>query len=112
MQCNFKQAGTGPSRRHMQGSKIAKVLPSVNLQYSKIVKPKKVDCALKGGTLLKLSTFLLQLKGDPLTKKQNFEKKSHIAEKQKGGPFGIFKHPFCCKISKNFNGGPFGEKKN
>ena len=38
--CNFrvyfKQAGTGPSGRHIQGSKIAKRLPSVNLQYSKI----------------------------------------------------------------------------
>ena len=35
----FKQAGTGPSRRHIQGSKIAKRLPSVKyllLQYSKI----------------------------------------------------------------------------
>ena len=31
-----KQAGTGPSRRHIQSSKIAKGLPSVNLQYSKI----------------------------------------------------------------------------
>ena len=36
-----EQAGTGPSRRHIQGSKIAKGLPSVNLQYSKIEKPKK-----------------------------------------------------------------------
>ena len=35
----LKQAGTGPSRRHIQGSKIAKRLPSVKyslLQYSKI----------------------------------------------------------------------------
>ena len=35
----MKQAGTGPSRRHIQGSKIAKRLPSVKyslLQYSKI----------------------------------------------------------------------------
>ena len=34
-----RQAGTGPSRRHIQGSKIAKRLPSVKyslLQYSKI----------------------------------------------------------------------------
>ena len=37
--CTEKQAGTGPSRRHIQGSKIAKRLPSVKyslLQYSKI----------------------------------------------------------------------------
>ena len=35
----MKQAGTGPSRRHIQGSKIAKRLPSVKyslLQYWKI----------------------------------------------------------------------------
>ena len=34
-----KQAGTGPSQRHIRGSKIAKRLPSVKyslLQYSKI----------------------------------------------------------------------------
>ena len=37
----IKQAGTGPNRRHIQGSKIAKGLPSVNLQYSKIENPKK-----------------------------------------------------------------------
>ena len=37
---NDKQAGIGPSRRHIQGSKIAKGLPSVNLQYSKIEKAK------------------------------------------------------------------------
>ena len=36
-----KQAGTAPRRRHIQGSKIAKGLPSVNLQYSKIETPKK-----------------------------------------------------------------------
>ena len=33
-----KQAVTGASGRHIQGSKIAKGLPSVNLQYSKIEK--------------------------------------------------------------------------
>ena len=76
---------------------------------------KKVDRVarrgpLKGGTLLKLSTFLSQLKGDPLARK-NFRKKSHNAEKQKGGPFGIFKHPFCRNISKKIAVGPFGEKK-
>ena len=36
----MKQARTGPSRRHIQGLKIAKGLPSVNLQYSKFEKPK------------------------------------------------------------------------
>ena len=65
----IKQAGTGPSRRHIQGSKIAKGLPSVNLQYSKIENPKKngpngapgpasaSPWRAKRGTLPKLSTF-------------------------------------------------------
>ena len=65
----------------------------------------------KRRTLPKSSTFLSQLKGDPLEKKQIFEKKSHNVEKLKGGPFGIFKHPICCKISKKLKGGPL-EKKN
>ena len=40
-----------------------------------------------------------------------FGKKSHNAEKKlKGGPFGIFQHPFCRKTSKKMQGGPFGEK--
>ena len=38
---NMKQAGTGPSRRPIPGSKIAKGLPSVNIQHSKIAEPKK-----------------------------------------------------------------------
>ena len=101
---------TGPSRRHIQGSKIAKGLPSVTLQYSKIEKPKKwtewrAPGALKGGTLPKMSTLLSQLKGE----KTNFRNLN--AEKLKAGPFAIFKHPFCCKISKKLKGGPFGEKK-
>ena len=40
-----------------------------------------------------------------------FGKKSHNAEKKlKGGPFGIFQHPFCRKTSKKMQGRPFGEK--
>ena len=46
-----KQAGTGPSRRHIQGSKIAKGLPRVNLQYSKIEKAKKMDRVARRGPL-------------------------------------------------------------
>ena len=29
---------------------------------------------------------------------------------ERGGPFGIFQHPFCRKTSKKMQGGPFGEK--
>ena len=46
-----KQAGTGPSRRHIEGSKIAKGLPSVNLQYSKIEKAKKMNRVARRGPL-------------------------------------------------------------
>ena len=103
---NLKQAGTGPSWRHIQGSKIAKGLPSVNLQYTKIEYPKKwTERRAKRGTLPKLSRFLSQLKGRPFGEKK-FRKKSLNAEKLKGGPFGIFKHPICCKISKKLKGDP------
>ena len=81
----------------IKGSKIAKRLPSVNLQYSKIEKPNKVHRvarrgpltrapgALKGeGTLLKLSTFLSQLKGGPFGEKTNFRKVSQC-RKTEGG---------------------------
>ena len=45
-----------------------------------------------------------------------FEKKirkmSHSAEKcKRGGPFLIYKHAFCSKITKNSKGGPFGDIK-
>ena len=38
------------------------------------------------------------------------EKISQCRKKLKGGPFGIFQHPFCRKTSKNARG-PFGKKK-
>ena len=47
-----EQAGTGPSRRHIQGSKIVKGLPRVNLQYSKIEKAKKWNEWQKKGKFL------------------------------------------------------------
>ena len=50
------------------------------------------------------------IEGGPFGEKTNFRKKSHNAEKLKGGPFGIFKHPICCKISKKLKGDPWGEK--
>ena len=94
-----------------KAQKIAKGIPSVILQYSKIEKAKNGASGAPGpasaaspwpakrGTLPKLSTFMSQLKGGPFGEKQSFEK-SLNAEKLKGGPFGIFKHPICCKISK------------
>ena len=52
---NLKQAGTGPSRRHIQGSKIAKRLPSVKYSF----------------TVLENRNFL----------KKNFSKKLHTQKK-------------------------------
>ena len=70
---NEKQAGTGPSRHHIQGSKIAKRLPSVKyslLQYSKIETfLKKKDRVARRGPLPRAPGAL----------------KSHNAEKLKGG---------------------------
>ena len=64
------------------------------------------------GTLPKLSTFLLQLKEFCLktsknSRKGNFlfsEKNLTVPKKLKGGPFGIFQHPFCRETAK-FEGG-------
>ena len=56
---NIEQAGTGPSRRHIQGSKIAKRLPSVKYSFR----------------VLENLNFL----------KKNFSKKLHT---QKNGPSG------------------------
>ena len=51
-----------------------------------------------------------------MEKKTNFRKKSHNAEKLKGGPFGVFQHPFYRKTAKKIEGGTlrgknFSEKK-
>ena len=43
-----KQAGNGPNWRHIQGSKIAKGLPRVNVQSSKIEKAKTMDRVAAG----------------------------------------------------------------
>ena len=65
----------------------------------------------KRGTLPKLSTFLSQLKGDPLEKKQIFEKKISQCRKTERGTLWDFKHPICCEISKKLKGDPLERKK-
>ena len=72
---SVQQAGTGPSRRHIQGSKIAKGLQSVNLQYSKIKKPKNGPSGAPGPA----SASLWRGK-----ERKILEKKFHNAEKLKG----------------------------
>ena len=77
-----KQAGTGPSRRHIQGSKIAKRLPSVKYSFTvvenrkffekfflKKLHTKKMDRVARRGPLARAPGAL----------------KSHNAEKLKGG---------------------------
>ena len=80
----LKQAGTGQSLRHIQGSKIAKGLPSVNLQYWKIEEAKKIgpSGALKGDTSEIVNIFAAEW--GPFGEETNFQKKSHNAEKLKG----------------------------
>ena len=71
----LKQAGTGPSRRHIQGSKIAKRLPSVKYSF----------------TVLENRNFL----------KKKFSKKLHT---QKNGPSGApglaSASPWRAKVSQ------------
>ena len=66
-----EQAGTGPSRRHIQGSKIAKRLPSVKYSF----------------TVLENRNFL----------KKNFSKKLHT---QKNGPSGALKSHNTEKLKR------------
>ena len=67
-----KQAGTGPSRRHIQGSKIAKRLPSVKYSFTEVENRKFFENFF----LKKLHTKKIGPSG-ALT--------SHNAEKLKGG---------------------------
>ena len=39
-----------------------------------------------------------------------FPRKSHNAEKLKGGPFEVFQHPFCRKTTKHMLGKNFPKK--
>ena len=41
-------------------------------------------------------------------KKNSFGKCRTLPKNVKGGPFLIRKHSFCCKITKNSKGEPFG----
>ena len=55
----LKQAGTGPSRRHIQGSKIAKRLFSKKLKkFSKKLHTKKMDRVASRGPLARAPSAL------------------------------------------------------
>ena len=129
-----EQAGTGPSRRYIQGSKIAKTLPSVKyslLQYSKRkfyekkfskkLLTKKMDRvahrgllarasgALKGGHSRNCQQFCRSWRGT-LWRKNKFSNKSLTMPKNwKGDPLGFFNIHSVAKHQK-IEGGPFWEK--
>ena len=77
-----KQAGTGPSRRHIQGSKIAKRLPSVKYSFTVLENRKFLKKIFRKNYILK--------KMDRVARRGSLARapgalKSHNAEKLKGG---------------------------
>ena len=95
-----KQAGSGPSRRHIQGSKIAKGLPSVNLQYSKIEKPKNGPSGAPGPA----SASPWRAK-----EKTNLEKNLTMPKKtERGDPLGFLIIYSVAKQQNKLKGDPLG----
>ena len=76
------------------------------------LKTKKMDRVARRGPLARAPAALKEGHfRNCLWRKNKFsKKKSHNGEKLKGGPFGIFKHPICCKISKKLKGDPLERK--
>ena len=93
----YEQAGTGPSRRHIQGSKIAKRLPSVKyslLQYSKIKNFSKKNVR-KNYIFNKMNRVARRGSLAPASGAL----KSHVAEKLKGGT--LWSRPVWYVTRKN-----------
>ena len=82
-----KQAGTGPSRRHIQGSKIAKVLQSVKVFYSTVPEKK----------LKKILTMPKKLEGRPFGIFQHFSQNSKKIERD---PLKEKNSKKCCTMPK------------
>ena len=68
---------------------------------------------LKGGTLWGFSTSILSQNMKKIEENKNFHFREKISQCRKkterGGPFGIFQHPFCRKTSKKCRGDPLGK---
>ena len=107
----MKQAGNGPSRRHIQGSKIAKglqnfqVLVNWDYFYEKKIwkKSHNAEKKLKGRSLWDFSTSILlqnskKNEGGPFVVKKVFLKK--VAQCRKNGPFGLVR--YCMLRRKPF----------
>ena len=102
-QPSCKQAGTGPSRRHIQGSKIAKRLPSVKYSFT----------VLENRNFLKKKFFrknYILKKMDRVARRGSLERapgalKSHNAEKLKGRTLWNFSTSILWQnIEKNAGG--------
>ena len=91
----IEQAGTGPSRRHIQGSKIAKRLPSVKYSFT-VLENRNF---LKKIFLKKLHTQKNGPSGAPgLASASPWRAKvSQCRKTERGRPFEVFQHPFCRK---------------
>ena len=119
----------GPSRRHIQGSKLAKRLPSVKyslLQYSKIENftkfffSKKIHTQKNGnGDTSEIVNIFVAVEGVLSQnikkieggKKLYFRKKiSQCRKKLKGDPLGFSNIHSVAKQQKKLKGGPFGKK--
>ena len=115
-----EQAGTGPSRRHIQGSKIAKGHESFKVFSStaltmfflkSLTTPKKIE---RGDPLRFFYPVCRKtqkkLKGDPLGKFFFPKKSLAMPKKLKGGPFGLVRHCMLCgKLFLVLFPGPTGE---
>ena len=81
------QAGNGPSRRHIQGSKIAKGLKSV--KYSLLQYPHEEQ----GANFKKKFGFFFDFFWSPASR--------IVPKNVKGEPLRVLEHPFFWKIEKN-----------
>ena len=135
----YEQAGTGPSRRHIQGSKIAKRLPSVKYSFTvvenrkffekiflKKLHTKKMDRVARRGA--NVSQCRKTERGDPLrffnihsvAKHEKIEEKIFLLfsekdltmpKKLKGGTLWDFPTSILSQNIKKMQGGPFEGKK-
>ena len=128
-----KQAGTGPSRRHIQGSKIAERLPSVKYSFTVLENRNFLKKNFRKNYSKKWTEWRANVsqcrkteRGDPLrffnihsvAKHEKIEenKNFHFREKisqcrkktERGDPLGFFNIHSVAKHQKNA-GGPFGE---
>ena len=112
-----KQAGTGPSRRHIQGSKITKgyqsfkVFSSTALKFflKKVSKRRK---KLKGGPfgifLYPVCRKTQKIEGGPFGEFFFGKKVSECRKKLKGGPFGLVR--YCRLRGKLFGSVPWANR--